>query len=60
GRREFYGVTTMRRIAWASAELDGHDLGAFAPLDPPVRFGFGSAPSEPHLVDLVTTIRSAP
>lgn len=57
GLREFYGVTTVRRIAWASAALDGRDLGAFAPLDPPVRFGFGSAPPEPSLVDLVTTIR---
>ena len=57
GRREFYGVTVARRIVWADASLDGVDLGAFAPLDPPVRFGFGSAPSEPHLVDLVTTIR---
>ena len=57
GRREFYGVTVARRIAWASATLDGHDLGAFAQIDPPVRFGFGSAPQEPHLVDIVTTIR---
>ncbi|MCS5724217.1 hypothetical protein N1028_15540 [Herbiconiux sp. CPCC 203407] len=57
GRREFYGVTTLRRIAWAGARLDGVDLGAFAALDPPVRFGFGSAPPEPHLVDLVTSIR---
>jgi hypothetical protein len=57
GRREFYGVTTLRRIAWAGANLDGVDLGAFAARDPPVRFGFGSAPPEPHLVDLVTSIR---
>lgn len=57
GRREFYGVTTLRRIAWAGASLGGADLGAFAALDPPVRFGFGSAPPEPHLVDLVTSIR---
>ncbi|WP_290804022.1 hypothetical protein [Herbiconiux sp.] len=57
GRREFYGVTRVRRIAWASARLDGIDLGGFAPLRPSVRFGFGSAPPEPSLVDLVTTIR---
>jgi hypothetical protein len=57
GRREFYGVTTMRRIVWAEASVDGVPLGAFAALDPPVRFGFGSAPPEPHLVDLVTSIR---
>ncbi|MFB2596369.1 hypothetical protein ACEXQE_01110 [Herbiconiux sp. P17] len=57
GRREFYGVTLARRIVWAEARLDGADLGAFAELDPPVRFGFASAPREPHLVDVVTTIR---
>jgi hypothetical protein len=27
------------------------------PLDPPVTFGFGSAPPAPSLVDVVTTIR---
>jgi len=59
GRQEFYGVTTVRRIAWAAAAFEGRDLGAFAALDPPVRFGFGSAPVEPSLVDLVTTIRSS-
>lgn len=59
GAREYYGVTAMRRIVWASATLDGVDLGAFAPLDPPVRFGFGSAPADPHLVDIVTTIRGS-
>jgi hypothetical protein len=57
GRREFYGVTVARSIVWAAASLDGTDLGAFAALDPPVRFGFGSAPPTPHLVDVVTTIR---
>ncbi|WP_382309914.1 hypothetical protein [Herbiconiux sp. UC225_62] len=57
GRREFYGVTVVRRIVWAEARFDGTDLGGFAQLDPPVRFGFGSAPREPSLVDVVTTIR---
>ncbi|MCS5715522.1 hypothetical protein NVV95_13305 [Herbiconiux sp. CPCC 205716] len=57
GRLEYYGVTTMRRLAWAEASVDGQPLGAFAALDPPVRFGFGSAPPEPHLVDLTTVIR---
>jgi hypothetical protein len=57
GRHEYYGVTTLRRIAWAEAAFEGRDLGAFAPLHPPVRFGFGSAPPDPHLVDLVTVVR---
>jgi len=57
GRREFYGVTLARRIVGARARLDGRDLGTLAPLDPPVRFGFGSAPADPSLVDVTTTIR---
>lgn len=56
-RREYYGVTAVRELAWAEASLDGSDLGAFGPLDPPVGFGFGSAPPRPSAVDLVTTIR---
>ncbi|WP_291057318.1 hypothetical protein [Herbiconiux sp.] len=59
GRREYYGVTALREIAWAEAAFDGRHLGAFAALDPPVRFGFGSAPRDPQLADVVTTIRSA-
>jgi hypothetical protein len=57
GRREFYGVTSARTITWAEARLDGVDLGGFAELDPPVYFGFASAPRAPHLIDVVTTIR---
>ncbi|WP_368497422.1 hypothetical protein [Herbiconiux sp. A18JL235] len=56
-RREYYGVTAVRELAWAEAALEGRDLGAFGPLDPPVGFGFGSAPPRPSAVDLVTTIR---
>jgi hypothetical protein len=57
GRREYYGVTLARRIVAVDARLDGRALGALAPLDPPVRFGFGSAPADPSLVDVTTTIR---
>jgi hypothetical protein len=57
GRREYYGVTLARRIVSVDARLDGRPLGALAPLDPPVRFGFGSAPADPSLVDVTTTIR---
>ncbi|ROQ39583.1 hypothetical protein EDF46_1215 [Frondihabitans sp. PhB188] len=58
GRREYYGVTLARRVASVEAEFDAQELGALAPLDPPVRFGFGSAPRDPSLVDVTTTIRS--
>ena len=57
GRREYYGVTSARAILAISARWDGADLGRLAPLSPPVRFGFGSAPASPHIVEVVTTIR---
>ncbi len=57
GRREYYGVTLARRVVAVDARFDGRPLGALAPLDPPVRFGFGSAPADPSLVDVTTTIR---
>ncbi|MEF2977401.1 hypothetical protein [Subtercola sp. YIM 133946] len=58
GRREYYGVTTIRALTAVSGRWEGRDLGGIAPLDPPVRFGFGSAPAAPSLVDLTTVIRS--
>lgn len=57
GRREYYGVTAARSIPAVAGTWDGADFGTLAPLAPPVRFGFGSAPSEPHIVDVTTTIR---
>ena len=60
GRREFYGVTTARHVTALTAHDGGRDLGSLAPLSPPVRFGFGSAPPSPSLVDVVSTIRRPP
>lgn len=56
GRREYYGALSVRSITGASASWRGTDLGALAPVDPPVRFGFSSAPPSPALVSVVTTI----
>lgn len=56
GRHEYYGVTAARRISAVVATWNGESLGALARLDPPVRFGFGSAPADPHLVAVTTTI----
>ena len=56
GRREYYGVRRSRRIAAVSATFRGMDLGGLAPLEPPVRFGFSSAPSTPQMVSVTTTI----
>lgn len=57
GRRESYGVTLVRHLVAVEARDGGRDLGRLARLTPPVRFGFGSAPAAPSLVDVVTTIR---
>jgi hypothetical protein len=56
GRREYYGVRRTRRIAAVTGRFRGADLGGLAPLDPPVRFGFSSAPATPQMVSVTTTI----
>lgn len=56
GRREFYGVRRSRRIVSVGGTFAGRDLGAVAPLLPPVGFGFSSAPPTPQIVAVTTTI----
>lgn len=56
GRREYYGVRRTRLIDSVAAVYRGTDLGGVATLDPPVRFGFSSAPTTPQLVAVTTTI----
>jgi hypothetical protein len=56
GRREWYGAQDLRPIVAAAAAWDGSDLGALAPVIPPVRFGFGSVPPRPGLVRVTTTV----
>ena len=57
GRIEYYGAYDLCRIAAAQGTWRDLDLGRLAPVDPPVRFGFGSSPRRPSVTDLVTTIR---
>ena len=57
GRTEYYGATSARAITGATAVWHGADLGALAPVSPPVRFGFSSAPPRPQLVSVTTSIR---
>jgi hypothetical protein len=57
GRREYYAALDLHRIVAAVVTWDGADQGALARLDPPVRFGFGSAPPDPALVRMVTLVR---
>ncbi|MFJ1811198.1 MULTISPECIES: hypothetical protein [unclassified Streptomyces] len=56
GRREWYGARDLRPIRTVSAAFEGTDLGATAPVEPPVRFGFGSVPRRPAVTRVTTTI----
>ena len=56
GRREYYGVRRTRRIIAVRGRFGEADLGGVADLDPPVRFGFSSAPPTPQMVSVTTTI----
>ncbi|MFH8658075.1 hypothetical protein [Streptomyces afghaniensis] len=61
--REWYGVRDLRPVGAVSAVFEGLGLGATAPVEPPVRFGFGSVPRKPSLMRVTTTVeldRSAP
>ncbi|MFG2025986.1 hypothetical protein [Streptomyces sp. NPDC048825] len=60
GRREWYGVRDMRPVGVVSAVFEGHDLGVMAPVEPPVRFGFGSVPRKPTLTRVTTTVELGP
>lgn len=59
GREEYYGALDLHRITGASVRFDGADAGTLAPVDPPVRFGFGSTPRAPSLTRVVTLVRGA-
>ncbi|MFE9404996.1 hypothetical protein ACFYNY_25225 [Streptomyces sp. NPDC006530] len=58
GCRQWYAAGDLRPIVTVRARLDGNDLGPLAPVSPPVRFGFGSAPAAPSLVRVVSTVES--
>lgn len=59
GRYEWYGARDLHRLTAATATFEGRDLGRLAPVDPPVRFGFGSTPRTPCQVRVTTTVRTA-
>ncbi|WP_046728066.1 hypothetical protein [Streptomyces humi] len=60
GRREWYGARDLRPISLVSASFEGVDLGVTAPVEPPVRFGFGSVPGKPALTRVTTTVDLGP
>ena len=57
GRQEYYAALDLHRLTGARVSWEGVDQGGLAPVDPPVRFGFGSTPRTPALVRVVTLIR---
>ncbi|MET0146809.1 MAG: hypothetical protein ABW328_18770 [Ilumatobacteraceae bacterium] len=57
GGTEFYGAGDRRRVIAVTASWQGIDLGPLADVDPPVRFGFSSAPRTPSIVSVTTTVR---
>ncbi|MBJ8345144.1 hypothetical protein [Antrihabitans sp. YC2-6] len=58
-RREYYGARMQPRIIAIEGTWDGTDLGQLQPVDPPVRFGFGSTPRSPSCTTITTTIDTA-
>ncbi|MEU3743113.1 hypothetical protein AB0E78_39405 [Streptomyces sp. NPDC032198] len=60
GRTEWYGALDLHPLRTVSASFDGADLGPIAPVTPPVRFGFGSAPRTPSLTRITTTVALSP
>lgn len=56
GRTEYYSALDQHQIVAAEASWEGEPLGTLTPVEPPVTFGFGSTPSAPSLVRIVTTI----
>ena len=56
GRYEWYGAKDLHPVTAAAARYEGEDLGSLAPVEPPVRFGFGSTPRAPCVVRLTTTV----
>jgi hypothetical protein len=60
GRHEWYGARDLHPVTDAVVVYAGEDLGAPAPVEPAVRFGFGSTPRTPCVVRVTTTVALAP
>ena len=56
GLRKWYSALDEHRVTALAGRFDGVDLGELAPVLPPVRFGFGSVPTQPSLVRLLSTV----
>lgn len=56
GLREWYGASDQHAVVEVDARWDGEALGPLADVDPPVRFGFSSAPPRPCVTRVTTTL----
>lgn len=59
GVREWYAIDSYSPVVAAKGAIGGQDLGAMAPLDPPVRFGFSEFPRRPALVRCAPILEGA-
>lgn len=59
GRREWYTASDQHAVTAVRALWGSEDLGAVAPVLPPVSFGFSSVPSVPTVTRVLTTIEIA-
>lgn len=59
GRTEWYAASDLRALAAADGSFRGEPIGGLVAIDPPVRFGFGSAPRSPSLTTVRSFVRSA-
>ncbi|MDQ4010500.1 MAG: hypothetical protein M3228_07335 [Actinomycetota bacterium] len=57
GRKEWYGAWDHHRLRSVTASWRETDLGSMTDVFPAVRFGFGSAPRQPCVVRLTTTVQ---
>ncbi|EFQ82608.1 hypothetical protein HMPREF0063_11817 [Aeromicrobium marinum DSM 15272] len=57
GRTEWYAARDVHRVTAAGATWYDRELGALAPVAPPVRFGFASSPAQPTLTSLTSYVR---
>lgn len=56
-RTEWYAAHDLHDLSESAADWSGTDLGSLTDVDPPAEFGFSSAPAQPSLTKLTSTVR---
>jgi hypothetical protein len=57
GGTELYAATDRHRVSAIDGSWNDTDLGDLRDVDPPVRFGFSSAPRQPSIVEVTTKVQ---